>query len=151
MATSNYFLSLSVLAIIIMGNVAAGARYAPASSAELAGIAWTLATSPDATKRDGATAVRYARKACRQTGYLQPAIIGILASAYAEDGLFDKAIYAVQFSDDLAAKSGDTNTLQMNHALLKFYQNHQPYHEGSTKSTLNGQNEPVAKRYQLNQ
>lgn len=128
-----YRLSVGILIIFIVGNVIISMQFAPAPSEELADIAWSLATDPNATNRDGLLAVKYARWACRQTGFAQPAFIGVMAAAFAEEGHFDEAIVADRYSSKLAAEDRDTNTLQMNQALLSLYQNHQAYHEGTVR------------------
>lgn len=128
MATPAYYVMLGLLVILVAGNFKAGAQFAPTAPSEFAGMAWSLATNADATKRNGALAVKYAEKACRQTGFSQSAFVGILAAAYAEDGRFNDAISAAQYASNLAAQNGDNNTLQMNRSLLQLYMNHQAYH-----------------------
>jgi len=130
-AAKTYAVSLSLLFVFIIANIKAGAQFAPAAPGEFANLAWSLATNPDAMKRDGALAIKYAEKACRQTGYSESSFVCILAAAYAEVGRFDDAISAAKYASNLAAQSGDKNALQMNQALLQLYVNHQPYHNGS--------------------
>jgi hypothetical protein len=55
-------------------------------------------------------------------------MMGILAAALAEDSKFDEAASCAQFASNLALQNGDTNSFQMNQALLQLYQNKQPYH-----------------------
>lgn len=128
MKTINYYPSIGILLILVAGNILAGARFAPGSPGEFANLAWSLATNSNATQRNGPLAVKYAERACRQTGFGQSSIVGILAAAYAEDGRFNEAINAAQYASNLAAQSGDNNLLGVNQALLQLFMHHQPYH-----------------------
>jgi protein O-mannosyl-transferase len=92
-------------------------------------FAWSLATNPDATKRNGALAVKLAEAACRKTHYQATIMVGTLAAAYAEVGRFDDAIKAAQQACSLASQSGDRKLLQKNQELLALYLKHQPYRE----------------------
>ena len=47
-------------------------------------LAWVLATSPEASLRNGKEAVRLARQAVKLGGGKQPAFLDTLAAAYAE-------------------------------------------------------------------
>jgi tetratricopeptide (TPR) repeat protein len=63
----------------------------PDSSNTNDGLAWVLATCPDATLRDGKKAMLYAKRASKLGGW-RAATSNILAAAYAENGQFDEAI-----------------------------------------------------------
>ena len=54
--------------------------------------AWVLATSPDASVRNGAEAVALASRAAELTGQRDPAALDTLAAAYAEAGQFTAAV-----------------------------------------------------------
>jgi peptidoglycan/LPS O-acetylase OafA/YrhL len=120
---------IGMLLFIAVGSYLISAKLTPPSPAENNNLAWTLATSPDAAKRNGALAVKLAEDACGRTQYRNTVMIGTLAAAYAEAGRFDAAISAAQKACDLAAKNGETNLLQKNRELLSLYQNHQPYRD----------------------
>jgi hypothetical protein len=92
-------------------------------------LAWSLATSSDASIRNGALAVEMATRACEQTHYQQTMMIGTLAAAYAEAGRFDEAMSTGQKACALASEHGDTDLLKRNQELVTLYQAHQPYHE----------------------
>jgi Flp pilus assembly protein TadD len=92
-------------------------------------LAWFLATDPDASKRNGALAVKLAEDACRKTHYQEPVIVGTLAAAYAKAGRFDEAIAAAQKAYALASPSGDQKLLERIQEHLASYRNHQPYRE----------------------
>jgi membrane associated rhomboid family serine protease len=55
-------------------------------------VAWTLATAREDELRDGARAVDLARRACALTDWREASFIDTLAAAYAEAGLWDKAL-----------------------------------------------------------
>lgn len=62
--------------------------YVPAMN----GLAWILATDPEASFRDGAEAVKLARQACESDDWKTPAYIDTLAAAYAEQEEWDEAM-----------------------------------------------------------
>ena len=92
-------------------------------------FACSLATNPEAGKRNGAVAVILAEGACRRTHYQVTAMVGTLAAAYAEAGRFDDAISTAQKAITLARRNGESDLLQKNQELLALYLKHQPYHE----------------------
>ena len=68
----------------------------------LSNLAWILATSEDTQLRDGAEAVRLAEQACQLTNYKRATILDTLAAAYAEIGLFDKAVQTAETAIQIA-------------------------------------------------
>lgn len=68
---------------------------APDDTEALNGLAWLLATSPDASDRDGPDAVRLAEQAVAQTQGQNASALDTLAAAYAEAGRFDEAIATI--------------------------------------------------------
>ncbi|HEY1602507.1 MAG TPA: tetratricopeptide repeat protein [Pirellulales bacterium] len=74
-------------------------------SGVLNNLAWVLATSPDASLRDGKRAVDLAKKACEETEYKQAHILSTLAAGYAEIGDFSSAVEwskkALDLGDDV--------------------------------------------------
>ena len=101
----------------------------PDSVEALNNLAWLLATSADATLRDGAEAVRLAERACRLTQDKDATTIGTLAAAYAETGRFTDAVAAGQKAFDLAIAAGNTRFAGVNQQLLTLYRAGKPYHE----------------------
>jgi tetratricopeptide (TPR) repeat protein len=69
---------------------------APADSHSRSNTAWLLATSDDASIRDGARAVELAQQAVSLSGGKEPLFFRTLAAAYAETGRFSDAIAAIQ-------------------------------------------------------
>jgi membrane associated rhomboid family serine protease len=62
--------------------------YVPAMNA----LAWVLATSREDRLRDGAEAVKWAERACRQDTWKTAAYLDTLAAAYAEAGKWEEAV-----------------------------------------------------------
>jgi tetratricopeptide (TPR) repeat protein len=71
-------------------------------------LGWILATSPDATLRDGAKAVAYAKRATNVPGGDNPLVHRTLAAAYAENGQFADAISAAEHAKQLAQATGNS-------------------------------------------
>jgi protein O-mannosyl-transferase len=92
-------------------------------------IAWLLATSPDATIRNGAQAVALAQQADQLSGGKNPVIIGELAAACAEAGRFSEAITNAQRALQLAGGSNDPSLAASLQGQLKFYQAHSPFRD----------------------
>ena len=95
----------------------------------LSGLAWLLATSSDASLRDGGRAITLAQRANELSGGRDPKILQSLAAAYAESGRFSEATAAAQRG--LALVDGSANAA-LNDALrlqLKSYEAGAPFHE----------------------
>jgi tetratricopeptide (TPR) repeat protein len=92
-------------------------------------LAFVLATTPDASLRNGAEAVRLASHACDLTGYKQTVFVGTLAAAYAEAGQFDKAVPTAQQACALAKDHGEAELLKKNQDLLALYHQGKPFHK----------------------
>jgi predicted Zn-dependent protease len=90
-------------------------------------LAWALATSPEATLRNGAEAVALARRANQETGGREPGVLRVLAAADAENGQFQEAVAAAQGAMEVASLRGNSGLANAIKAELKFYQNRQPY------------------------
>ncbi len=98
-------------------------------STENNNFAWSLATNPEASKRNGALAVTLAEGACRRTHYQVTIMVGTLAAAYAEAGRFEDVISTVQKAITLARQNDESDLLQKDQELLALYLRHKPYHE----------------------
>jgi tetratricopeptide (TPR) repeat protein len=77
-------------------------RVAPEHVAAQVNLAWLLATSPDASLRNGPEAVALAEQARRLSNGKQPIVLRILAAAYAETGRFPDAIETAKDALQLA-------------------------------------------------
>lgn len=64
----------------------------PAFAVAWNNLAWLLATTPDASLRNGSQAVEFATKACELTSYQKADLLDTLAAAHAEAGQFETAI-----------------------------------------------------------
>jgi protein O-mannosyl-transferase len=71
-------------------------------------LGWIFATSPDATLRDGAKAVAYAKRAINVPGGDNPLVYRTLAAAYAENGQFGEAISAAEHAKQLAQAAANS-------------------------------------------
>jgi tetratricopeptide (TPR) repeat protein len=80
---------------------------APRSIPTLTNLAWLLATSRDATFRNGPKAVELAKQADRLVGGTNTLVLRTLAAAYAEDGEFANAIRTAQSAMQLARMHGE--------------------------------------------
>jgi Flp pilus assembly protein TadD len=65
-------------------------------------MAWVLATSTEASVRNGGDAVEFAERAVRLSGAREPTVLGTLAAAYAEAGRFREAVEVTQRAVALA-------------------------------------------------
>lgn len=104
-------------------------RLQPDMPEVLNNFAWILATSADASLRDGKEAVQFAQRACELTGNQQTLLIGTLAAAYAEAGRFEDAQKTAEQAIALAAKNGETDLAEKNRELLRLYQAGKPHRE----------------------
>ena len=87
----------------------------PEAGHNLARVAWLLATSPEASVRNGAKAIALAGQVEQLSGGRDPLINMTLAAAYAEAGRFAEAIETAQHAQQLAAAQNNTalvNTLR---------------------------------------
>jgi len=94
-------------------------------------LAWELATSQDASVRNGPLAVKLAERACELTHYQVAIAVGTLAAAYAEAGRFDEAVATAQKACTLASDPGQKDLLQKNQELLELYRQGKSYHQTS--------------------
>jgi len=109
-------------------------RLAPDSPLELNGLAWLLATYPDAALRNGPEAVRLAEHACAMASSRNPALLATLAAAYAETGRFPEAINAAQEAITLARTAGNEAAIRRVENLLGFFQSGRPFHGNTMPS-----------------
>jgi tetratricopeptide (TPR) repeat protein len=89
-------------------------------------LAWIMATSRDATLRDGSQAVELARRACQETGGTNVLYLHTLAAALAEKGDFSGAISAVGQAAGIAQAAGQQQLAAALQAEAQRYQAGQP-------------------------
>ena len=80
---------------------------APKSISTLTNLAWLLATSQDASLRNGAKAIELATQADRLLGGTNTLVLRTLAAAYAENGEFTNAIRTARSAMQLARMYGE--------------------------------------------
>jgi tetratricopeptide (TPR) repeat protein len=94
-------------------------------------IAWVLATSSDASIRDGAKAIDLADVAVALSGGREPRFLRTLAAAYAESGRFSEALAAAQQAAAIARMQGKTDLTNRLNKDLMLYRGHLPLREDS--------------------
>ena len=103
----------------------------PDNGNAMSNIAWVLATSPDASIRDGAKAVQLAEQAMRISGGRIPMIFRTLAAAYAENGRFPEAIQTAQRGIESANSQGNPGLATELQDAIALYQERQPLRDPS--------------------
>lgn len=91
-------------------------------------LAWLWATAPNPLLRNGPHAVRLAEWVNKTTAYKSPPLLDTLAAAYAEAGLFDKAISTTQQAIELVRHNPTASTTELE-SRLRLYKAGRPYHE----------------------
>lgn len=107
-------------------------------------LSWLLATSPEASLRNGPEALRLAEQVLAKDPSRSPDILDLVAAAQAECGSFVEAIALLK---EALGKAHDPIKIPEMQNRLSLYQRHQPYQEinASAKSGgLSGQSGAVA-------
>ena len=112
-----------------------GLRIQPDVLPVLNQVAWLLATSADASLRNGTEAVTLAERAANLSGRKDPAILDALAAAYAEAGRFDEAVETAKAALNLANAVGQRDLAQALSSALALYEAKTPLRESPTAST----------------
>ena len=99
----------------------------PGRSSASLGVAWLLATAPDASLRNGPEAVRLAENA-RDSTPDNAEVLDTLAAAYAEDGQFTRALATAARAAELAKAQGNQVLLTAVRARQLFYTKNKPFH-----------------------
>jgi len=82
--------------------------------------AWTLATNPKDSVRNGRKAIEFAKKACHETDYKHAPTVDTLAAAHAESGDWDGALKWQQEALTLAEKTHPDDVKGMKERLALF-------------------------------
>jgi tetratricopeptide (TPR) repeat protein len=93
----------------------------------LGALAWILATDPDARYRNGPEAVNLVEKVAATGELQQPALLDVLAAAYAESARFDEAVATAQRAGTLARQLGQAALAANVEERSRLYQARQPY------------------------
>jgi tetratricopeptide (TPR) repeat protein len=107
------------------------AALAPEDPHSRINIAWTLATSPDDSIRDGAKALSFAQQAVALSGGGEPQFLRTLGAAYAETGQFTEAIVAARQAAVIANMQGKQQLAKSLENDLMRYDAHRPLHATS--------------------
>ncbi len=94
-------------------------------------LAWTLATCPKASVRNGARAVELALRAVQIIGSQDPTVMGTLAAAYAEAGRFKEAIEIEEEAYSLSKSMEDAEATEWHSQLLESYRAGEPHRENT--------------------
>jgi protein O-mannosyl-transferase len=92
-------------------------------------LAWLLATTPDASLRNGSRAVQMALLADHAAGGRDPKILGVLAAAYAEAGDFPKAVSTAQNALQLTGTANETALADLLRRQLVLYRAGSPFRD----------------------
>jgi tetratricopeptide (TPR) repeat protein len=84
---------------------------APKSIPALTNLAWLLATSQDASLRNGLKSLELAKQADRLVAGTNALVLRTVAAAYAENGEFEKAITTARSAMELARTHGDDSLM----------------------------------------
>jgi Flp pilus assembly protein TadD len=102
---------------------------APSSIPTLTNLAWLLATSPDASLRNGLKAIQLAKQADRLVGGTNIIALRTLAAAYAENGEFANAIKTARSAMQLARMHGEDTMITDLDQQIALYQLGMPYRD----------------------
>jgi Flp pilus assembly protein TadD len=102
---------------------------APSSIPTLTNLAWLLATSQDASLRNGPRAVELAKQADRLVGGTNTLVLRTLAAAYAENGEFPNAIRTAHSAMQLARMHGEDSLTADLDQQIALYQLGMPYRD----------------------
>lgn len=97
-------------------------------------VAWVLATTSDASIRDGTRAVGFAEEAVQLSGGREPRFVRTLAAAYAESGRFPEAVAAAQQAVTIARMQGNTELANRLEKDLVLYRGHVQLREASQQN-----------------
>ncbi|MGP8198119.1 MAG: tetratricopeptide repeat protein, partial [Limisphaerales bacterium] len=111
-----------------IGHFQRALQLEPANPAVLNMLSWLLATSPEASLRDGSKAVDLALRANALTGGGNPTILRTLAAAFAEAGRFSEAVETAQSALHLAGAQSNTGLVRQLQFEMKLYQAGSPFH-----------------------
>ena len=108
--------------------------YAEAGN-NLARVAWLLATSPEASVRNGARAVALAEQVEQLSGGRDAVINMTLAAAYAEAGRYAEALETARRAEALAAAQNKTSLVEAIKTQIERYQAGTPFRDSGSSVT----------------
>ena len=95
-------------------------------------LAWLLAACPDDAVRSGPEALQLATRIRQAAPSADPALLDLLAAAYAEAGRFDEAVATADRAARRADELGRTDQAREIRTRLKLYQDRRPYRQTET-------------------
>jgi len=104
-------------------------QVAPQNRLAMNNLAWLLATSSDASNRDGTRAVALAREAIQLSSDVDPNFLRTLAAAYAEIGRFSEAVATAEQAMQIATAQGKYGLANILEKELILYRAHSPVRE----------------------
>jgi protein O-mannosyl-transferase len=111
-------------------------RLQPDSAMALGQVAWVLASSPEASVRNGAKAVELAGRAAKLTGGRDAEVLDTLAAAYAEAGRFPEAVATAQQALPLATVQSNLTLVDSLRTQIGLYQAGSPFRDTSPTNAL---------------
>jgi Flp pilus assembly protein TadD len=91
--------------------------------------AWVLATSPDATLRNGGEALALAVRAVEHSGGNDPRLLDTLAAAYAEKGQFADAVLTARRAQAQASQESQPALADEMGSRIALYEAEQPFRD----------------------
>lgn len=122
---ARYSLGLVLYSQRKIGEALAQWRAAPDYPPALNRMAWVLATSPDASFRNGGEAVRLAERLSPK----EAEALNTLAAAYAETGRFREAVDTARRAMEMARQQGKSGLAETLKGRIALYEKNTPYHE----------------------
>jgi tetratricopeptide (TPR) repeat protein len=104
-------------------------RIQPNNIVLLRSTAWTLATNPNASVRNGTEAMALAERALQLSGGTEPAVLDALAAAYAEAGRFADAAAAARKALAFATRQNKPASADAVRARMALYEAGKPYRQ----------------------
>jgi protein O-mannosyl-transferase len=104
-------------------------RANPNDADALNDTAWILATSTEASLRNGAEAVEFAQRAVALSGGQKPAILNTLAAAFAEAGRFPEAIQTAKKAAKLAMQQNKPYLADFIREKIRLYEAKTPFRD----------------------
>ncbi len=96
-------------------------------------LAWLLATTPDASLRNGVKAIAEAKQANQLSGGAEPMILRTLAAAYAETGRYKDALATARHAMELAVAQTNDNLTATLQRETKLYEKSIPLRDVSKR------------------
>ena len=99
------------------------------------GLAWLLATDPDANIRNGAEALKLANAALKLSTSRRADYLDTLAAAQAETGKCDEALKTIKSAIEIAKSAGDEKTVKDLESRIKTFTEGKPHRRGPAPTT----------------